>query len=298
MDIIINLNKPKDITSHDAVAKVKRILKAKKAGHAGTLDPLATGVLIICTGRATRLASYFSGLDKEYRAVMKLGQTTDTQDAYGTVLEHKDFSDIDREKIEKVLLSFKGTTRQNPPMFSALKHKGTPLYKLARKGIEVERKAREITIREIEVLSVDLPFVTFRTVCSKGTYIRTLCDDAGRKLGIGAHLFRLERTAVGHFHVEKSSTFEGLASRESDAELRGIYSMDSALAWMPELAIDEPLVRSVKNGAPLSAGQCGAFSAELKNANGIRIKAPDNRLLAVGRYSDDKDLIVMNVVFA
>lgn len=298
MDLIINLNKPKDITSHDAVASVKSILKAKKAGHAGTLDPLATGVLIICVNRATRLASYFSDQDKEYRAVMKLGETTDTQDAYGTVTKIKDVPDIDEDTIRNALLSVKGTVLQNPPMFSALKHKGTPLYKLARKGIEVERKAREITIHEIDLLDTDLPFVTFRTVCSKGTYIRTICHDVGKELGPGAHLFGLERTAVGRFHRDSSVTIDALAAEEDMMNTKGVYSMDSALAWMPELIVQESLVRNVKNGAPITADQCGGFSDALIKAKGIRIKSPGNELLAIGSYSSEKHSIRMNVVFA
>ncbi|KPJ97971.1 MAG: hypothetical protein AMK71_12165, partial [Nitrospira bacterium SG8_35_4] len=290
MDLIINLNKPRDITSHDAVSQVKRILKAKKVGHAGTLDPLATGVLIICVNRATRLASYFSDQDKEYRAVMKLGETTDTQDAYGTVIEKKYPLDIDEENIKNALLSLKGTILQNPPMFSALKHKGTPLYKLARKGIEVERRAREITIREIELLDIDLPFVTFMTVCSKGTYIRTICDDVGKKLGTGAHLFQLERTAVGDFHISNSATIEELDADKEKIALKGIYSMDEALAWMPEVKINASLVGSVKNGAPLRVDQCNISSHDLQSAKGIRIKSPENKLLAVGIYSQEKDV--------
>jgi tRNA pseudouridine55 synthase len=298
MDLIININKPRDITSHDAVSKVKRILKAKKVGHAGTLDPMATGVLIICVNRATRLASYFSDLDKAYRAVMKLGETTDTQDTCGTVIEKKEAIDIDKGSIKDALLSLKGTILQNPPMFSALKHKGTPLYKLARKAIEVERRDREITIHEIELLAIDLPYVTFRTVCSKGTYIRTLCDDIGKKLGTGAHLFQLERSAVGQFNINNSLTIEELGAGKERIDTRGIYSMDQALSWMPELTINESLVVSVKNGASIGPSQCDIASHELKSAKGIRIKSPANVLLAVGRYSPEKDVIRMNVVFA
>jgi len=297
MDLIINLNKPRDITSHDAVSKVKRMLKAKKVGHAGTLDPLATGVLIICANRATRLSSYFSDQDKQYRAVMKLGEKTDTQDAYGTLIEKKDAVNFDRERLEDALLSQKGTILQNPPMFSALKHKGSPLYKLARKGIEIERRSREITVREIELLDIDFPYVTFRTVCSKGTYIRTLCDDIGNKLGTGAHLFQLERSAVGQFHLDNSLTIEELSAYKERIDVKGIYSMDKSLSWMPELMIHDTLVRSVKNGAPIKPSECDISSHELKSAKGIRIKSPDNELLAVGSYSPEKHVIRMNVVF-
>lgn len=298
MDLIINLNKPRDISSHDAVTKAKKLLKAKKAGHAGTLDPLATGVLIICLNRATRLASYFSGLDKEYRAVMKLGETTDTQDARGVVLEKKDAVAIDKESVQDALLSLKGTVLQEPPMYSALKHRGTPLYKLARKGIDVERRARAITIHEIELLGIEIPYVAFRIVCSTGTYVRTLCDDLGKRLGTGAHLFQLERTAVGQFHIDDSLSIEELAAAEGRSGLKGVYSMDGALAWMPELRVHESLAMSVRNGAPVKAEEYAGFSDALRTAKGIRIKSPDNELLAVGSYSPEKDMIRMKVVFA
>lgn len=296
MDILISINKPKGITSHDAVTEVKKMLKVKKAGHTGTLDPLATGLLIICVNRATRLASYFSGLDKEYKAVMKLGETTDTQDACGKVLEKKDVPHIDNALIEETLKSFKGVLLQQPPMFSALKHKGKSLHKYAREGIEIERKPREVNILSIDVLNISLPYVTFKTLCSKGTYIRTLCHDAGQKLGTGAHLSELERTAVGPFRIEDSLTLEELQSiSEGEAADKGFHTMDEAMSWLPEFKINESMLKSVLHGNPIRLNNLKPAD-EIKTASGIRIKSPDSSLLAIGSYSAIKNELKMDVV--
>ncbi|MEW6600522.1 MAG: tRNA pseudouridine(55) synthase TruB [Nitrospirota bacterium] len=298
MDILIAVNKPKDITSQDAVTRVKRTLKVKKAGHTGTLDPLATGLLIICINRATRLASYFSDLDKEYRAVMKLGETTDTQDAYGNIIARCVTDNIDKGLVEDTLKSFVGTSHQHPPMFSALKHKGRSLYSYARQGIEVERELREITIHRIGLLSVDLPLVTFTVRCSKGTYIRTLCHDIGQKLGVGAHLLELERTAIGPFELKNSLTFDELqAVSEGERADRGFYTMNEALSWMPEFIIKDHMLKSVIHGHPIQLGSMEP-SGNMKSASGIKIVSPDGDLLAIGSYSPLKNEIKMDVVFA
>ena len=298
MDIIISLNKPKDITSQDAVTRVKKILKVKKAGHTGTLDPMATGLLLICINKATRLASYFLNLDKEYRAVMKLGEATDTQDAYGKVISKTDFIEIDKTVIEETLKSFKGNILQQPPMFSALKHEGEPLYKLARKGIEIERKSREVNIYDIELLDINMPYVSFKAVCSKGTYIRTLCDDIGKKLGVGAHLSELERTKIGDFRIEESLSIEELKSLKiNEPDSKGVYGMDEALSWMPELKINEEMIKAVMHGNPIKTTEDLVFSTDMKTTPGIRIKSPDGSLLAIGSYSTEKNIFKMDVVF-
>jgi len=297
VDILISINKPRDITSQDAVTKVKRTLKVKKAGHTGTLDPLATGLLIVCIDRATRLASYFSGLDKEYKAVMKLGETTDTQDAYGNIIDKCASPDVDRERIENTLKSFEGTSLQHPPMFSALKHKGKSLYKYARQGIEIERAHREITIHSIKLINIDLPNVTFIARCSTGTYIRTLCHDVGQKLGVGAHLLKLERTAVGPFELKDSLTFEELkAVSEGEPADKGFYTMNEALSWMPEFKIKGPMVKAVMHGRPIQLGSLRPAD-DIKSASGIRIVSPGGDLLAIGSYSPVKNEMKMDVVF-
>ncbi|MBI4682268.1 MAG: tRNA pseudouridine(55) synthase TruB [Nitrospirae bacterium] len=298
MDIIISINKPKDITSQEAVTEVKRILKVKRAGHTGTLDPMATGLLIICINSATRLASYFSGLDKEYKAVMKLGETTDTQDACGNIMEKCDEIMVDHTLIEDTLKSFKGKILQQPPMFSALKHKGKSLYKYARQGIEIERKHREIVIHNIELINIDFPYVTFKTQCSKGTYIRTLCHDIGQKLRVGAHLSGLVRTAIGPFSIRDSLTFAELMSVSEGGQTdKGIYTMDEALSWLPEFKIQESLLSSVIHGNPIKLNNLKLID-NIKTAAGIKIKSPEGDLLAIGSYSTVKNEIKMDVVFS
>ena len=299
MDIVISVNKPKGITSQDAVSKVKRILKVRKAGHTGTLDPMATGLLIVCVNRATRLASYFSNLDKEYRAVMKLGETTDTLDADGNVTSVSDSTNIDNASIKKVLKSFEGRIQQLPPMYSALKHKGKPLYKLAREGVEIERKPREVIIHYIELLDITLPYVTFRTLCSKGTYIRTLCDDIGRELGVGAHLYELERTEIGQYRIDNSLSLSELKSIIQGEKIdKGIYTMDEALSWLPEFRISETMLKRIMHGNPIELNTRKDLSDDLKSASGIRIKSAAGDLLAIGSFSEIRNMIKMDVVFS
>ncbi len=298
MDLIVNLNKPEGITSQEATSEVKRILKARKAGHTGTLDPIATGVLLVCINRATRLASYFFSLDKEYSAIMKLGEATDTQDSTGAIIKRTEGFEIDRTTIEKTLMSFKGRIRQRPPMFSALKYKGRALYKYARKGQDIQREDREVTIYNIELLRIDLPLVTFKVVCSKGTYIRTLCNDIGERLGVGAHLFGLQRTAIGVFNIKESLNLDELShAYQRGLEGRGIYKMDDAVSWMPQLTIKGELVKSVKNGIPIRIERLSDLTDEMKTSNGIRIKSPEGELLAIGSFLRPKRMIRMDVVF-
>jgi tRNA pseudouridine55 synthase len=298
MDLVISLDKPKKITSQEAVTAVKRILRIRKAGHAGTLDPLATGLLMICTGRATRLATYFSDFDKEYTVVMKLGEATDTQDATGKITERFDINGIDEPLVRDALLSYEGRISQTPPMFSALKHKGRPLYRYAREGVEIPRKEREVTINRVELISFESPLVRFRVSCSKGTYIRTLCDDVGKKIGSGAHLHELRRESVGVFSLADSIGLGELRSVDiREGDVKGIYSMDSALSWMPELKVTEKMARAVTHGNPIMVRRGMILSQSLRTAAGIRIKSPDGVLLAIGRFSAGRSMIMMDIVF-
>lgn len=299
MNLVISINKPKDITSQDAVTRVKKLLKVRKAGHCGTLDPMATGLLLVCINKATRLATYLSGFDKEYIAVMKLGESTDTQDAYGEVIEKADSFDISEAEIKAVISSFKGEISQLPPMFSALKHKGRPLYDYARKGIDIERRSRDVAIKSIDILDIEMPFVKFNVSCSKGTYIRTLCSDVGKKLGVGAHMSELQRTAIGQFNISEALEIDALKDLDlGKTDNRGVYTMDSALSWMPELKTDERTSGNVKHGNPITAGQEIEFTDDMKTAAGIRVKSPQNELIAIGRYEDKRNIIRMEVVFA
>lgn len=299
MDIILSINKPEGISSQQAVSKVKKILNVKKAGHTGTLDPMATGLLLVCINKATRLASYFTDLDKEYKAVMKLGEATDTQDSTGTVTSTSRDINISEDSIKDAMMSFQGTILQHPPMFSALKHKGKSLYKYAREGIEIERKSREVNIYALEILDINLPHVSFSTRCSKGTYIRTLCHDIGSKLGAGAHMTELERTAIGNFNIADSLTFEELQeiSRGGPAE-KGIYTMDEAMSWLPEFTVDTSHIKGIMHGNPIKLNISMGLSYEAKNAPGIRIRSTDGTLLAIGRHSPLKNVIKMVVVFS
>lgn len=218
MDGIINVNKPAGITSHDVVLKIRKILKHEKVGHCGTLDPQATGVLLICVGRATKLSQHFLHLDKTYWAQCRLGITTETQDSEGKVLETKDVPELSKEQILEALKTFKGKQEQMPPMVSAKRHNGQRLYHLARKGVEVERKPVPIEIFDIELLDWESPVITFKASVSSGTYIRTLCEDIGKKIGCGGHLAALDRVRVGKFQVDESRDLETLVNREKIAK--------------------------------------------------------------------------------
>ena len=207
---ILNLNKPPKLTSRQAVDCVKRLLNVKKAGHGGTLDPDATGVLLICLGDGTKLFEALQAGTKEYEGTFTLGITTDTLDANGQITKITDTSQITPDQIRSVCQQFVGEIEQIPPMFSAVKHKGKPLYKLAHRGLEVKRRSRQVFIESIELLSLNIPEVRFRVVCSKGTYIRALAADIGAALGCGAHLSELIRTRSGVFKIEEAHTFDRL----------------------------------------------------------------------------------------
>jgi len=206
---ILIVDKEKNMTSHDVVARVRRKFKIKKVGHAGTLDPNATGVLVLLLGRATKMSGGLSAEEKEYEGTMKLGEATASGDCEGGVVSAREVHSTEKE-IRDAVEAFRGETEQLPPMFSAKKVKGKRLYALARKGIEVEREPKKITIGEIEVRGVELPLVRFRVVCSKGTYIRQLAHDIGEKLGCGAHLLELSRTRSGAFTIDKAVKFSEL----------------------------------------------------------------------------------------
>ena len=209
-DGILLVNKPAGITSHDVVDMVRRKLGLRRVGHAGTLDPLAEGLLVVLVGKSTRLFNRFVGFDKEYLGVMKLGEATSTGDSQGQVTKQADYSGLSEAAIAEVFASFKGETQQVPPMVSALRIKGQRLYKLARKGIEVERKPRAIKIYALDILKVALPLVEFKMRCSKGTYVRKFAEDAGVKLGCGAHMVSIKRLGVGPFNLDQAVSVEAI----------------------------------------------------------------------------------------
>ena len=220
MDGILLVDKSAGMTSHDVVDLIRRRFDIKKAGHAGTLDPAATGLLVVLIGKATKLSSQFTSGDKEYEAVMTLGRKTDSGDAEGKILSENDCRGITEEKIRDAFRSFEGETEQVPPMFSAIRHKGKRLYELARKGKEVPREPRRIRIEKLVINNIALPVIHFIVRCSKGTYIRKLCDDLGDRLGCGAHLSGLRRVSSGEFNLSDSIDMAVLKSI-SKAELEG-----------------------------------------------------------------------------
>lgn len=220
IDGILIVDKPRGMTSHDVVDFIRRHFKIEKAGHAGTLDPAVTGVLVILIGKATKLSLQLTGGEKEYEATLTLGKRTDSGDAEGKVLSEADTAEITEKDIRDVFKSFEGEIEQVPPMVSALRHKGKRLYELARKGKEVPREPRKVFIRELRIKRIGIPDVDFSVTCSKGTYIRKLCDDIGGKLGCGGHLSYLRRVRAGDFTIEDSIVMDKLKSFSRE-ELEG-----------------------------------------------------------------------------
>lgn len=228
---VLLVDKPKDWTSHDVVNFVRRF-GLKKVGHCGTLDPQATGLLVLVIGRATKLSQRFSGQDKVYEGTLELGKETDSQDAEGKVIAEADWSHVTNNDLRKVAEGFVGDIMQIPPMVSAIKKGGKKLYELARKGIEVERDPRPITIHELEWSEFNLPFASFRTHCSKGTYVRTLCSDIGKKLGCGAYLTALRRTASGNFDIAGAFEMDLIKTWNRDALYDNFMPLEQAVAYL------------------------------------------------------------------
>jgi tRNA pseudouridine55 synthase len=203
---VLLVDKPGEHTSHDVIARLRGKLRMRKIGHAGTLDPMATGLLIVLLGKATRVSQFLISLDKEYEGTIELGRTTDSQDADGQLMETRPVPALSESEVRAAMAGFMGDQYQTPPMFSAIKIGGVPLYKRARKGEEVEREPRFIRVMSWDLLALELPRITFRLRCTKGTYVRTLAHDLGTKLGCGAHLSALRRTATDRFHVSQALT--------------------------------------------------------------------------------------------
>ncbi len=284
--VVINLDKPKGISSQQAVTRVKRIWNVKKAGHAGTLDPLACGILLVCLSEATKITRFLSDLDKEYLAVMKLGEKTDTLDSEGEVIRTvRDFS-VRSEDVEEVLSRFCGTIQQTPPMYSALKRSGMPLYKLARRKIAVVRPEREVQIHSIEMTGFNLPFVEIKVSCSRGTYVRTLCDDIGEALGVGAHIIALKRTRVGGFLISNAISIEGLEEMSqyypSMNTIPSVLTINDALKHLAALTLTERECRSARNGIPLRYH----IEDQCISEGFLRLNDPLGNLFAIGRLSE------------
>jgi len=255
LDGFLVVDKPSGVSSHHVVAVLRRVFKQKKIGHTGTLDPFATGVLPVALGEGTKAITFLDESLKEYRAVMRLGIATDTQDLEGEVVQERDWRGITPGMITALLPSFSGELLQLPPMFSALKRDGVPLYKLARKGETVEREPRRITIHGLTIDSIDLPQVTFTVRCSRGTYVRTLAHDMGELLGCGAHLLQLRRSASGPFTLDKAFTLDELAAASPEEIVaRHFITIRQALSHLPELELSESGYLRIKNGIAPSNG--------------------------------------------
>lgn len=258
------VNKEPGFTSHDVVAVVRGIAGQKKVGHTGTLDPDASGVLPVCLGKATKASAYMSAHEKTYETEMLLGKETDTQDISGEVLreaKEEEVLALSEERLRSVIASFAGESMQLPPMYSAKKVGGKKLYELARKGIETERKPVRIFLSEIEVLSVDLPRVRLRITCSGGTYIRTICHDIGKALGVGACMAALVRTKVNRFVLEEARTLSELSALKEEGRLmEAVIPIDAAFSDLPAVCCDERMMRQLLNGAPVRRDQTGPYT--------------------------------------
>lgn len=280
---IILLDKPLGFTSNAALQKVRWLLNAEKAGHTGSLDPLATGVLPLCFGEATKFSQYLLDSDKGYETVMQLGVTTTTADAEGDVLQEREVT-AGRAELEAVLPDFRGPIQQVPPMYSALKRDGQPLYKLARAGEVVEREARSVTIGSLELMAVEGSRATLAVQCTKGTYIRTLVEDIGERLGCGAHVAKLRRTQAGPFVLAQTVTLEALeqAHAEGGNEALDQFLMpaDSGLQDWPLLQFSEHSAFYWLHGQPVRAPEAPAFGM-------VRVQDHNGRFIGIGEVSED-----------
>jgi tRNA pseudouridine55 synthase len=286
MDGILNIDKPPGWTSHDVVAKLRKLLNIRRIGHTGTLDPEATGVLLICIGKATRVAEYLVEREKEYRAVLRLGETTDTQDGTGQILEQHDVGDITKPQLQAVMQQFTGDILQTPPMYSAVKINGVPLYKLARKGQTVPRPARPIHISHITIGDIRGADVTIDVTCSKGTYIRTLCHDIGAALGIGGHMHHLIRLRVGSFQRSHALTIDTVEHLHREQRLESsLYHTDDVLHDFPAVDVIEPTVTRVRHGGGVRAEEVAAVLGVGRSGMLVRIREFRRGLLALGRLS-------------
>ncbi len=286
---VLPLLKPAGMTSHDCVAKLRKILKTKKVGHTGTLDPEVTGVLPVCVGRGTKIAQYMTDYPKAYEAEATIGKATATEDAHGETVETKEVpGEISAEQVETVLQSFKGIIQQIPPMFSAVKVNGKKLYQYAREGIEVERPVREANIYELKLLSHDrqfpgpYPAFSFFVRCSKGTYIRTLAVDMGRKLGYPAHMSKLVRVASGPFQLKDCYTFEEIETAAENGTIAELFlPIEKAIGHFESIVADEEMERRIKHGSVLP------MAKEVQN-NRFAVYNEKGQCLAIYKQHPDK----------
>ncbi len=300
MDGLLVIDKPEGITSHDVVARLRKVLNTKKIGHTGTLDPFATGVMVIVVGRATRLAQFLDKDEKQYDLLVKFGYETDTGDRTGTRRERDagyQPKTINPDDLIRVISGYMGEISQVPPMYSAKKINGLKLYEMARRGEEVARQPIDATIFKIELNQNDLPvevepdtfYLRFLVTCSAGTYMRTLAEDIGRDLGPGAHVEQLRRLRSGRFGIEQAVTLEELENTDNPGKY--LLPVEEAVSHLPEFKLPEDRVDKTLNGLP-SRPEDPAF----EDGSSVRMSAPDGRLIAIGTYSAEEKTVHPGVV--
>jgi len=306
VDCIFNINKPQGSTSYSIVAFIRRLSGEKRVGHAGTLDPLATGVLPVCLGQGTRVIEYLSDYTKTYHTCIELGITTDTYDAQGKIIQQIDASDIKQEQVLSALDSFRGTIQQVPPMYSAVKLNGQPLYKLARAGITVERQSRSVTIHHLELIKWHPPEISIEIECSKGTYIRSLAHDMGQILGCGAYLKNLVRTEYGPYSIKDSVSVTDLENAfQKGSWQQYAYPLDSALAHLTAITVDKPTGLAISQGKPVALDESlkrQETSPENKamliiRDNLYRAYTQDGHLLGILYYDEAEDILKPRKIF-
>jgi len=294
---VVIVDKPAGATSAKVLAGVKKLFRAKKAGHAGTLDPFATGVLVCCLNQATRLAHFFLHDRKKYRGTLCLGIDTDTQDLTGRVLAEKSTAGIKAADVQAVMDRFQGIIEQIPPAYSALKHKGTPLYRLARSGHPVQKPPRTVTIDRLVILEVAIPLVRFEVACSAGTYIRTLCADAGRRLGCGGHLQALQRLESSGFALNEAVSLDVLEQLAADGNLENrLIPMAQALRDMPAVTAGRRMADRIGQGQPVMQVDL-IEKLDLAPEKAFKVLDTEGRLLAVMTTPKDGQRLNYSCVF-
>ena len=287
MNGVVLIDKPSGKTSYDIVAIIKRISGIKKVGHAGTLDPLATGVLPICLNEATKLVQFLMLNHKEYRATLLLGTGTDTLDIEGKIIAQSEPS-VSKDDVKAALNLFIGRVEQIPPRFSAIKYKGRPMYKWARAGYKLDPPPRMVEIHKIEMIAMDLPYVTFEVSCSKGTYIRSLCLDIGEKLGYPACLAKLRRTRNGRFFEDQAVSIEGLQPNEIYEILKGsLISLNDALPDLKTIVVEDELATRIRRGHQPVMELREQIVFRPSNGDIVKLTTDDNQLLAIACFSDN-----------
>ena len=280
---LLNIHKPRGLTSFDVVGRVRQQTRIARVGHAGTLDPQASGVLLVGLGKGTKLTQFLHELPKSYRATLRLGVRTDTHDAAGTVIAVRAVRPLAWEDVSAILASFQGSIEQLPPMYSALKWRGQRLYALARRGIEVERQPRRVQIFRLALLTLTPEAMTLEVDCSSGTYIRVLADDIGVRLGCGAHLAELVRTAIGPFTLEHALTLEAL----EEAVRQGVWHthlipLPAGVAAFPAIVVTATAARAIARGTPPPLGEVCRVEGSFGVGGTVAVRGPEGRLLAMG----------------